>query len=130
MSSSKSLMYGSLVATTMCSVAMGFQSPIISSTSTTPFASSSTTSSTRLGVAVDPTVVTKKDYQDICGVSFDSEGLQKRLQATNFLYPKHVEVVEDIAPIAGAMVDDVVRRALFVRSFEPFASKISFFLVL
>jgi hypothetical protein len=103
-------MYGSLVATTM-SVAMGFQSPIISSTSTT------TTSCTRLGVAVDPTVVTKKDYQDICGVSFDSEGLQKRLQATNFLYPKHVEVIEDIAPIAGAMVDDVVRHVRsFVRS--------------
>jgi hypothetical protein len=95
---SKSLMYGSLVATTM-SVVMGFQSPTISFTSST----------TRLGVAVDPTVVTKKDYQDICGVSFDEQGLQKRLQATNFLYPKHVEVIEDIAPIAGAMVDDVVR---------------------
>jgi hypothetical protein len=95
--SSKSLIYGSLVATTM-SVVMGFQSPTISSTST----------STRLGVAVDPTVVTKKDYQDICGVSFDEQGLQKRLQATNFLYPKHVEVIEDIAPIAGAMVHDVV----------------------
>lgn len=101
---SKSLIYGSLVATTM-SVVMGFQSPITSSTS---FAHSTTTT-TSLQVAVDPTVVTKKDYQDICGVSFDADGLQKRLQATNFLYPKHVEVIEDIAPIAGAMVDEVVR---------------------
>ena len=65
-------------------------------------------------MAVDPTTVTKKDYQDICGVSFDENDLQRRLQATNFLYPKHVEVIEDIAPIADAMVDDIVRVTLLV----------------
>jgi hypothetical protein len=61
-----------------------------------------------LNVAVDPTVVTKKEYQDICGADFDADSLHERLKATNFLYPKHVEVIEDIAPIAGAMVDEIV----------------------
>ena len=59
-------------------------------------------------VAVDPSTVTKKEYEDICGVSFDEGSLQERLKATNFLYPKHVEVIEDIGPIAGEMVDKVV----------------------
>ena len=68
-----------------------------------------TTTTTSLNmVAVDPTVVTKKEYEDICGVGFDDETLHQRLKATNFLYPKHVEVIEDIAPIAGEMVDSVV----------------------
>ncbi len=61
-------------------------------------------------VAVDPTTVTKKEFQDICGAEFDSTSLQERLKATSFLYPKHVEVIEDIAPIAGEMVDSIVSR--------------------
>jgi len=64
--------------------------------------------STALNVAVDPTVVSKKDYEDICGASFDEETLEKRLQRTSFLYPKHVEVIEDIAPIADKMVDEIL----------------------
>ena len=71
--------------------------------------STSTRSDSSLKVSVDPTVVTKKEYQDICGVGFDDRALEERLQYTNFLYPKHVEVINDIAPIAGKMVDDVVR---------------------
>lgn len=63
---------------------------------------------TQLSVAVDPTTVTTKDYEDICGVSFDDQGMMERLKSTKFLYPKHVEVIEDIAPIAGEMVDDVL----------------------
>jgi len=59
-------------------------------------------------VAVDPSTVTKQEYQDICGVSFDENGLMQRLKATNFLHPKHVEVIEDIAPIASAMVDEIL----------------------
>ena len=59
-------------------------------------------------VAIDPTVVTKKEFQDICGAEFDSNNLHERLKATNYLYPKHVEVIEDIAPIAGEMVDSIV----------------------
>ena len=75
------------------------------------FAPSPLTSSTRgsaLKVAVDPTTVTKKEYEDICGVSFDTETLEQRLKRTSFLYPKHVEVIEDIAPIADEMVDNIV----------------------
>jgi len=63
---------------------------------------------TSLKVAVDPSVVTRKEYEDICGVTFDERSLQERLEKTNFLYPKHVEVVEDIAPIAGRMVDEIL----------------------
>jgi hypothetical protein len=70
--------------------------------------------STALNVAVDPTVITRKEYEDICGVSFDKETMEQRLQRTNFLYPKHVEVVEDFSSIAGDMVDDIVRgRCVF-----------------
>ena len=61
-------------------------------------------------VSVDPSVVTKQEYKDICGVSFDEGSLEDRLKRTNYLYPKHVEVIEDIAPIAGAMVDDIVSQ--------------------
>lgn len=61
-------------------------------------------------VAVDPSTVTKKEFEDICGTSFDGQNLQERLQYTNFLYPKHVEVIEEIGPIAGEMVDKIVSR--------------------
>lgn len=59
-------------------------------------------------VALDPSTVTKNDYQDICGVSFDQGSLEDRLQRTSFLYPGHVAVIEDIAPIASKMVDEIV----------------------
>jgi hypothetical protein len=61
-----------------------------------------------LNVAVDPTVVTKKEYEDVCGVVFSEEEMSKRLERTSYLYPKHVEVVEDLSPIAGQMVDKIV----------------------
>jgi acyl-[acyl-carrier-protein] desaturase len=64
--------------------------------------------STSLGVSVDPEVVTKKEYQDICGVEFNSQSLEERLQRTSFLYPKHVEVIEDFAPLVDKMVDDIL----------------------
>ena len=76
------------------------------------YAFQSTSTSARVGSAlkstVDPSTITTKEYQDICGTSFDDGSLQERLSYTNFLYPKHVEVVQDIAPIAGAMVDNMV----------------------
>jgi hypothetical protein len=65
-------------------------------------------------VAVDPSTVTKKDYEDICGVSFDEKTMHERLRSTKFLYPKHVEVIEDIAPIAGEMVDSIVSFVVVV----------------
>lgn len=74
--------------------------------------SGGSTTTTSLRSTVDPSVVTKKEYQDICGVDFDDQTLEERLTRTKFLYPKHVEVIEDLAPIAGAMVDDVVSSML------------------
>ena len=73
-----------------------------------PSSTSRTGSSTSLRSTVDPTVITKKEYQDICGVSFDDANLAARLQKTSYLYPKHVEVIEDFAPMVDEMVDSIV----------------------
>mmetsp|Transcript_11657 Transcript_11657/g.22344 ORF Transcript_11657/g.22344 Transcript_11657/m.22344 type:complete len:418 (+) Transcript_11657:259-1512(+) len=102
----RAMTYSVLAATTLSAV-MAFQKPTITTRQTTA-----------LKVAVDPTTVTKKEYEDICGVSFDDQLLEKRLGATNYLYPKHVEVIEDIAPIAGAMVDEVLLET-GERSWQP-----------
>lgn len=53
-------------------------------------------------------MVTKKEYQDICGVDFDDRTLSDRLKKTSYLYPKHVEVIEDFEPLVNKMVDDIV----------------------
>jgi len=64
--------------------------------------------SSSLNVAVDPEIATKKEYQDVCGVSFDVEGLAEKLDRTKFLYPKHVEVIADFDHIVDSMVDNVL----------------------
>lgn len=87
--------------------ALGASSPLASAFVPQAISRSGSTS-TPLRATVDPSVVTKKEYQDICGVDFDDQSLEERLSRTKFLYPKHVEVIEDLAPIAGAMVDDVL----------------------
>ena len=61
-----------------------------------------------LEVSVDPEVVTKDEYRDICGVSFDNESLEKRLERTSYLYPKHVEAIEDFSDVVDKMVDEIV----------------------
>jgi len=66
------------------------------------------TTTTSLNVAVDPEIATKKEYQDICGVEFDQMSLEDRLKKTQFLYPKHVEVLEDFAPMVDDMVDNIL----------------------
>jgi len=88
---------------------------ILSSTSITAFSPLSSTlnthrtsSTTALNVAVDPEVVSKKDYQDICGIGFDHESLEQRLTRTKYLYPKHVEVIADFDSVVQEMVDDVL----------------------
>ena len=73
-----------------------------------PFTTNSHRVSTQVNVAVDPETITKKEYQDICGVNFDQGTLEDRLQRTNYLYPKHVEVIEDFAPMVDDMVDNIV----------------------
>jgi len=57
---------------------------------------------------VDPSVITKKEYQDICGVEFSDATLAERLARTAYLYPKHVEVIDDFAPMVDKMVDEIV----------------------
>ena len=83
-----------------------------------PVGKSRVVDSTKLSmVATDPSTVSKKEYEDICGVGFDEQNLQERLKATSFLYPKHVEVIEDIAPIANEMVDEIVSFLVSPSSF-------------
>jgi len=65
-------------------------------------------SKTSLASTVDPATITKKEYQDICGVDFDDSTLADRLARTNYLYPKHVEVIEDFAPLVDKMVDEIL----------------------
>lgn len=91
-----------LVSALAASTGMAFQSSILQ------WGSAHRTSSSSLRVAVDPSTISKKEYQDICGVDFNDQTLEQRLKRTSFLYPKHVEVIEDIAPIASVMVDEIV----------------------
>lgn len=63
---------------------------------------------TQLRVAADPSLVTKKEMDDITGADFDKDSTAKRFNADKFLYPKHVEVVTDIAPIADEMVTEIL----------------------
>jgi hypothetical protein len=99
-----------VASSAIVAVAGAFQmsSPICKGVSVTPGARVGSSSGSSLGVMVDPVVVTKKEYADICGVEFTDEEMNKRLERTAFLYPKHVEVIEDIAPIANEAVDDIV----------------------
>jgi len=88
---------------------------------TQPSFSRATTAASRiteLKVAVDPTVVTKKELDDITGADFGEDWLHRRMQQNEFLYPKHVEVIEDIAPIAGAMVDEILLET-GAKSWQP-----------
>lgn len=61
-----------------------------------------------LHATVDPSTVTKKEYQDICGVDFDDDTLGDRLARTAYLYPKHVEVIDDFTPMVDRMVDEIL----------------------
>ena len=105
---------GTLSAVLAASVGSAAGFGIGSSTSTSSSGRQTTTtprslSSLRpLGATVDPTVVTKKEYQDICGVDFDDTTLASRLAKTAYLYPKHVEVIDDFAPLVDKMVDEIV----------------------
>lgn len=61
-----------------------------------------------LNVVVDPKTVTTEEYKDIVGERFDEKSAGEKVQRNKYLYPKHVEVIEDIAPIASAMVDEIL----------------------
>ena len=80
-----------------------------------PSAATSSSSSSALSMStVDPTVITKKEYQDICGVDFSDATLAERLARTAYLYPKHVEVIDDFAPMVDKMVDEIVSVVLII----------------
>lgn len=64
--------------------------------------------SSALNVVVDPTTITKKEYEDICGDVFTEDEMMKRLEKTSYLYPKHVEVIEDLGSIAEEMTDSIL----------------------
>jgi len=72
------------------------------------FLNTNVRATTSLNVAVDPEIATKKEYEDICGVEFDKMSLEERLKKTQFLYPKHVEVLEDFSPMVDDMVDNIL----------------------
>jgi len=61
-----------------------------------------------LNVAVDPTVVTKKELDSILGIGFEDRSLHERLERQSYLYPKHVEVIRDFDDVVDSMVDDVL----------------------
>lgn len=58
---------------------------------------------TTLSYTVDPGTITKKAYQDIIGVGFEGKATK-----TSYLYPKHVEVIEDFEPLVDDMVDNIL----------------------
>jgi len=94
------------VLSSAASVVAAFTSPAVTSSAT------SKKSTTSIYSTVDPSVVTKKEYQDICGVDFDDRAMQDRLRKTAYLYPKHVEVIEDFEPLVNQMVDDIVSEKI------------------
>jgi len=61
-----------------------------------------------MSAIIDPTVVTKEEYKDICGDIYSQEEMMKRLERSNYLYPKHVEVINDFDDVVGTMVDNVL----------------------
>lgn len=92
------------VLSSAASVVAAFTSPAVTSSAT------SKKSTTSIYSTVDPSVVTKKEYEDICGVNFDDRTLSDRLKKTSYLYPKHVEVIEDFEPMVNEMVDKIVSK--------------------
>lgn len=65
--------------------------------------------SSALNVAVDPTVITKKEYDDIVGDVIPEDQMMAMWEKDSpFLYHKHVDVIRDLEPLAGEMVDEIV----------------------
>ena len=61
-----------------------------------------------LNVAIDPTLITTKEFQDISGDYGKVEDLDKILRKNVYTYPKHVEVIKDFENVVDEMVNDVV----------------------
>jgi len=73
-----------------------------------PYRATGVSRTTQLRVATDPSLVTNKEMDDIVGADFYKDVTAKRFNEDKFLYPKHVEVITDIAPIADEMVNEIL----------------------
>jgi len=98
MSSSYSLSYQFATVLGFISSALAFTPPI----------SLTKTTGSQLNAITDPTTITKKEYDDICGDVFGEDEMLKRMANFEYLYPKHVEVIEDLEPIAAQMTDEIL----------------------
>jgi len=96
--SSSSLSYQVATAFGVITSALAFTPPI----------SLTRRGNSQLNVATDPTTITKKEYADICGDVFTEEEMHRRLEKHEYLYPKHVEVIQDLEPIAAVMTDEIL----------------------
>jgi acyl-[acyl-carrier-protein] desaturase len=63
---------------------------------------------TSLKVTVDPSTVSKNELDSLTRISYTDDEVIALTKKQKYLYPRHVEVIEDIAPIADAMVDDIL----------------------
>ena len=59
-----------------------------------------------LQVAIDPTLITAKELQEISGDN--TEDLDRKLRQNVYAYPKHVEVIKDFENVVDEMVNDIV----------------------
>ncbi|KAL7560040.1 hypothetical protein ACA910_000079 [Epithemia clementina (nom. ined.)] len=105
-SAAASLLFLTQVLPLWSSTTLAF-APITTFTSSRS-SSTSTTRLARLQAVLDPSVATRKEYQDVCGIGFDDRTLEERLQATEFLHPQHVAVIRELEPVAQEMVDHVL----------------------
>lgn len=94
------------------SVVTAFQAPSTvarSSVAFNPQTRRTLSKSSSLAATIDRnSVATNEELEDVCGINFTPEELEKRLERTSYLYPKHVEVVEDLSPLVDTMVDKIV----------------------
>lgn len=67
-------------------------------------------------------MVTNKEVADIKGDVFTPEEMEKRLENRSYLYPKHVEVVEDFSPV----VDEMVNKIVSITPYAYFGKMFSF----
>lgn len=117
---SQRIAIGSTVVLGVSAVVMGFTPPTsLVVTRQTDSATATATSTTALGVVVDPTTISKKDYEAIKGDVIPEEEMMKIWEAESpFLYHKHVDVIQDIAPIADEMVDKIVSTRIVSKERE------------
>mmetsp|Transcript_4522 Transcript_4522/g.6521 ORF Transcript_4522/g.6521 Transcript_4522/m.6521 type:complete len:407 (+) Transcript_4522:76-1296(+) len=74
----------------------------------TPHTSYTNKAGTELKAVTDPTTISKKEYGDICGDVFGEDEMRARYAKQDYIYPKHVEVIKDLEPLAAQMTDEIL----------------------